>query len=290
MTQENLVQLALKTKFRMRSPIMGRYRDSNDKTVYTQLYGENKNKLFYGPMGHEGVDLRTQGFWEYRTSKQVKAYKRNEDEFQGRIPIQAAHDGEIVSVYSDDLAKGIGVKIVSKVYKSQGIKFKFETLYYHLDSVRIWKDDPKKTKWEEVRGENFVKEGTVIGTAGNSGPYTTGAHLHFSFTIWYDEGNGFKRLNNEIWGMVDPMPFFRPNYLFRRANSTLKIGSMKNLSMTMGGWLAMLLSQALVWADMPMAPEKVEAGVQVVLGVAGLLAVYWGRYRQGNITWYGKKK
>ena len=49
---------------------------------------------------------------------------------------------------------------------------------------------------------------------------------------------------------------------------------------------------AIVVLSMVFSPEEASALVAAVVGVVkavGILMVYYGRYRQGDITWYGRK-
>lgn len=180
----------------LKSPIPRRYFTERDKCLVNQLFGENKNALFYGPEGHNGIDFRTKGAWKYNFDK-IKGFIRipkDDPEEEGMIPIHAAHDGFITSGYNDDQREGIYVKIQDEKEKE------FATTYFHLDKIRVWKDDGRTTVWEQVKGKDFVKAGTVIGWGGNSGKFTTGAHLHFTL-----------RKNGKA---VDPMPYFKDNTIY----------------------------------------------------------------------------
>lgn len=58
-----------------------------------------------------------------------------------------------------------------------------------------------------------------------------------------------------------------------------------NQSLTISGAAVVVLS-------MIFSPEEASALVAAAVGVvkaAGILMIYWGRYRQGDINWYGKK-
>lgn len=162
-----------------------------------QFFGENKSTdpdrrlSFYGPNGHTGWDIATKGAvkYLYHNIKGLVSRHREDPEEAGLIPIYAAHDGYVVSPFNDDRKSGIYVKIRDAKNPD------YETTYFHLDKVRVWRGDTKQTAWEQKFGEDFIKAGTVIGWGGNTGKYTTGAHLHL--TLRY-KGKP-----------VDPMPFFQ---------------------------------------------------------------------------------
>lgn len=115
--------------------------------------------------------------------------EQNGIDFKAKIgcPVYATHNG-IVTWSGKDSGGGIGVSIINT-----RVGLGFKTICYHL----------KETKVKE--GE-MVKEGQVIGLSGNTGKYTTGAHLHFGLkevkngeTINHD--NGYK-------GAIDPADNF----------------------------------------------------------------------------------
>ena len=171
---------------------------NNKKTcIVTQLFGENKNSLYYGPLGHQGIDFRTIGKWKYFYST-IKGYfrrYRSKKEEKGTIPIVAAHDGILSAGFNDNQTEGVYMKIRSTEDKA------YETMYFHLSKLRVWRDDERMTGWERRNGRNYVKRGSIIGGGGNSGRYTTGPHLHFEL-----RKNGKK---------IDPMPFFKDNIIYQ---------------------------------------------------------------------------
>lgn len=181
--------------FKFISPIPSKFYFRGRYCQINQFFGENKSTdpdrtvKFYGPNGHNGWDISTKGTFKflYNNIKKFLSTNREKVEIEGTIPICAAHDGYIVSKYNDDRANGIYVRIRDAQDPD------YETLYFHLDKIRVWKGDDIHTSWEEEKGENFVKAGTVIGYSGNTGKYTTGAHLHFM--VFY---KGVA---------VDPMPY-----------------------------------------------------------------------------------
>lgn len=173
---------------KLRSPIPKKYHNQREVCILTQLFGANKNKLFYGKDGHQGLDMRTVGVFKYNFNKFFgwAKLKREEKESTGGIEIVASHDGYLSMGYNDNYKDGIYVKIRSE-------DDKYETLYFHLSKIRRWKGDDN-TAWDKRKGrEDFVKAGTVIGWGGNSGKYTTGAHLHFELRKFI--GGSFIRLD-----------------------------------------------------------------------------------------------
>lgn len=167
--------------FKFISPIPSKFFVNGRFCRINQFFGENKSSdpnrtvFFYGPNGHNGWDIATKGALKYLYDN-IKGFltiKREKKEEDGTVPICAAHDGYIISKYNNDREKGISVRIRDAKDPD------YETLYFHLDKIRVWIGDENHTTWEQKNGENFVKAGTVIGYSGNTGRYTTGAHLHF---------------------------------------------------------------------------------------------------------------
>jgi len=98
--------------------------------------------------------------------------------------IKACHDGDvIVGNWSD------GNKYVWIVNKTQKIK----TMYCHLSAHKVKTGDK-------------VKAGDVIALSGNTGKYTTGAHLHLGLYLIDANGN-YTEYNNGYDGAVDPAPY-----------------------------------------------------------------------------------
>ena len=58
-----------------------------------------------------------------------------------------------------------------------------------------------------------------------------------------------------------------------------------NQSLTISGIVVFVLAQVFTPDE---ANQIVQAGFMVA-NVVGILMAYYGRYRQGDITWYGKK-
>ena len=63
----------------------------------------------------------------------------------------------------------------------------------------------------------------------------------------------------------------------------------KTYSLTFAGWLAMLLGSFFSAVGIDTTPGDLEEAVNGVLVISGLIVVYVGRIRQGDINWYGKK-
>lgn len=171
----------------LRCPIHKNYINRRQVAMINQLFGENKNKLFYGANGHSGIDFQTQGVFKWVYSNLTKVLRLGREKAEtddGIIPITASHDGYLSIGWNDDYREGIYMKV-----KGEG----YETLYFHLSRLVRWKGDPEKA-FDNEMGIDFVKRGTILGYGGNSGRYTTGAHMHFEL-----------RINGKI---VDPMPYF----------------------------------------------------------------------------------
>jgi len=62
------------------------------------------------------------------------------------------------------------------------------------------------------------------------------------------------------------------------------------MSLTIQGWAAGIVLAGLQWADITIATDDVTTFITVVLGLFSGVGVYIGRYRKGDIYWYGKRK
>lgn len=196
---------------RLSSPIPDRFMNKHRFCQITQLYGENKNKLFYGAKGHQGIDFRTKGAIKYlfhRIKKYILKPKSLKERI-GNIPIQASHDGYLLNDFNEDIINGIYIKLLSTCGN-------YITTYFHLDSIRVWKDDNITTGHEKIQGKNFVKKGSVIGYGGNTGKYTTGAHLHFSLRQKIKDG----------WELINPMPYFQDDIVYQRNDKSYYKGKL----------------------------------------------------------------
>ena len=178
---------------KLRCPIHKNYIHKRKTSFITQWFGNVHPK--FGK--HYGVDFRIKGpyKWLYHRFKGYSRVDRTAPEEVGLIPILAAHDGYLTSSYNDDKKEGIYVKIKDGDY---------ETLYFHLDKIRVWKGD-KNTAWDKMKGKDFVKKGSIIGWGGNTGKYTTGSHLHFELR------HKGKR--------IDPIPYFQDNVVYRKGST-----------------------------------------------------------------------
>jgi hypothetical protein len=141
----------------------------------SQLFGVNRDLYYknFGLEGHNGLDISVGG----------------EKQGYGE-PILAAHDGIVKDlVYETEWkTKGNGIYLES-------LDGSFRTIYWHLSEI-------------QVRGNQQVKQGEVIGLMGNTGfvrPEVTpqyprdGTHLHFSVAI--------KGKQSEYGDFVDPTPY-----------------------------------------------------------------------------------
>lgn len=106
--------------------------------------------------------------------------------------IYAAHDGIVQFAGSDGDG---GVQVIIWDDKKQ-----FKTIYYHLLDFSA----------KLHRGIKVVA-GEMIGTADNTGKYTTGDHLHFGMKFTTIHGNTLDS-NNGYYGAVDPAPYFINRY------------------------------------------------------------------------------
>jgi murein DD-endopeptidase MepM/ murein hydrolase activator NlpD len=120
----------------------------------------------------------------------LKMKGHNGIDFKARngCPVLAAHGG-IVSDCGTDSGGGNYVELDS----AEG----YRTIYYHLKSIGVSKG-------------HGVSAGFVIGTADNTGVYTTGDHLHFGLKeikngATINKDNGYN-------GAIDPAPFFALRY------------------------------------------------------------------------------
>ncbi len=146
----------------------------------TQLFGENA--LDYsqlGIVGHNGIDYRT---------------KHCQD---GRAYVLAAHDGIMQTeknYYSETGGKMIKLVGDNQDIFGNGHKGKPMTMYCHLSEIK------------KPIGA-FVKKGQMIGIAGNTGSFTTGAHLHFGLYIMWEKLGFALESDNGYGGAFDPLPF-----------------------------------------------------------------------------------
>jgi len=194
---------------KLRCPIPTTYLNNGKICVVNQMFGENKNQLFYGPEGHRGLDLHTTGSVKFKRYKQKYsegkwtgswlAEPRTPLEKLGRIPIHAAHNGTIGLVLNKDKeAQGWGLFVTAE---PEGTK-QYRTLYWHIESP-----------WRSLSAfigavistviRRKVYAGSPVAIGGNNG-MSTGPHLHFSLDVREQDRNG----KWGSWVRVDPMPYF----------------------------------------------------------------------------------
>lgn len=111
-------------------------------------------------------------------------------------PVYAAHSGLCTYAGID----GDGGKSVTITENTKGNSYK--TIYYHLND------------WVAQKGIK-VRAGQLIGYAGNTGKYTTGAHLHFGLKEVYD-GNTINKTNGYL-GALNPADYMPKNWDKSRA-------------------------------------------------------------------------
>lgn len=198
------------------SPIMKRYQWEARTCMLTQLYGENKNRLFYGPKGHGGVDFKTKARWKYKRDNRVPTgwveSERTPEEAMGRIPIVACHKGTLSTILYDNKQKmGWGVKVTADPFTDdRGTTWQYYTLYWHIEtpwrSLRQfrWKDAIKSiSDLIKIFNNKRVNRGAIIAIGGNNGK-STGPHLHLSLRRRYKDPSG----KWTRWEEIDPMPHF----------------------------------------------------------------------------------
>lgn len=197
-------------KFTLQNPIPKRYLCRLNSFLVNQVFGENKNKKYYGEKGHQGIDYKTRFWWGWADSIPGQAYKG-----WGVIPVLSAHSGQLSTGYNDDPSSGIVMRITSYEFEENGIKTVYQTIYHHLHELRRWKIE---------NGVNYIRRGACIGYSGNTGKDTTGHHLHFELRR--------KQLIKgrwTNWEAIDPIPYFMDGVNLRKPFSTklLNKNSMK---------------------------------------------------------------
>jgi hypothetical protein len=62
------------------------------------------------------------------------------------------------------------------------------------------------------------------------------------------------------------------------------------MSLTLTGLVVALIGFIFQQGGVDVAPEKIQTTIEVVMQAVGLITAYIGRFRQGDIKWYGVKK
>jgi len=209
-------------QFVLRSPIPRQYFSNRKYCQVNQLFGENLVSYYksMGLLGHRGIDFKTTGVFKFLFHNLfgfLQKMRINDQRRDGEIPILAAHDGYIISQFNDNKTEGVFVKIESPEVKIGDVVCKVTSIYFHLSRVRRYKGDGTNNSWTKKYGEDFVKAGSVIGYAGNTGRYTTGAHVHFGIRVARKYENTFYvEFSNGYTGYEDPMPYFVDETVYQR--------------------------------------------------------------------------
>lgn len=205
----------------LRSPLLKRHATDRKKFRINQHFGRNDNSFYkqMGLKGHNGIDFRTKYEFHYLFSnvfgfRKVEAYTAQK---AGKIKTQAVIDGT-VQWAGKDSGGGLGVRYITDVLTwdkedtdlgdgsviHTGEQFKLEITHYHLDSIR-----------ESITVGKKISEGVILGMCGNSGRYTTGAHLHFATRFLRKEGSKYvANMNNGYSGCVNPIIFLNKDVLY----------------------------------------------------------------------------
>lgn len=203
--------------FKCRLPIKRSFINSGHTCILNQLYGENLLNI-YGPEGHLGWDIKTMGNSRWVRDNTVlggfRREERTQEEKDGFIPVIAAHDGELSTNFFYR-AKQVGWGMVITHKENENLEYR--TLYWHIESP--WRS---LAKW--IAGMlpsekmNYVRAGSIIAIAGNSGwpKYSSGPHLHF-------EIQRRERYNGSWsdWESVDPVPYMQdPDIIYQKYGMT----------------------------------------------------------------------
>jgi murein DD-endopeptidase MepM/ murein hydrolase activator NlpD len=125
-------------------------------------------------------------------------------------PILAMHNGT-VSYARFDKGGGNMIEILSDEKRDFGkLNVRYKTLYAHLDRM-------------DVKEGDCVRKGQVIGMSGNTGQYTTGAHLHNALKLVDDSGDTINGRDGFL-GAIDHLPFIDFNWKLN-FTGTLQRGS-----------------------------------------------------------------
>lgn len=192
----------------LRSPLLRKHKYARKTVFITQLYGENALGWYkqWGLDGHDAWDIQTKGvtqFIYHNILGFITGDRISKAEEGGTIDIQAGIVGTVISAQQKDGGKE--VRILSDIVNVKGRECKLELLYLHLDS------------WRVQEGQKIV-DGVIIGKAGNTGKWTTGAHLHFAVRPHWKRSNGTYTpdYDNGYNGYVDPTPYMADGTVYQK--------------------------------------------------------------------------
>ncbi len=192
--------------FEMQSPLKPQI---NGIILLNQAFGTNANNFYkeLGMIGHNGLDMYTQNFGD------------------GNAPVTAAHDGYVISDASKDTdASGRRVWIISDEVEIDGRKCKVKTVYFHLKSARVSTHHDlnnsiyfDRYNQDKHKGKYWVRAGSEVGIANNTGKYTTGAHLHFGMYICWKRADGsyIEDTGNGYGGAVNPQLYLLDDFVYQ---------------------------------------------------------------------------
>lgn len=212
------------SKPKLRCPLGYQYLPERKYCTLTQMFGENRTSFYaqLGLLGHDGWDIRTKTTYKYIVKNIKNSLSKflpvmlNDSEAAGAKLCYAVCDGTIVWAGKGSDG-GIGVRLETEPFTHNGELCKLSILYYHLESV-----------YEKRKVGQKVKRGYIIGRCGNTGKWTTGAHLHFAIRLLKkvngkyvaDMGNGYK-------GAVDPLPFMTgDDVVYKNRNKSYSKGKL----------------------------------------------------------------
>lgn len=189
---------------KLRCPLGYQYLRDRKYCTLTQMFGENRTSFYaqLGLSGHDGWDFRTKTPYEYLMKKvkdgvfKLMPIALDRHEADGGKMCYAVCDGKIVWA-GEANDGGIGVRFETDPFTYKGDLCKLSILYYHLESV-----------YEKRKVGQRIKRGYIIGRCGNTGKWTTGAHLHFAVKLLKKVNGRYKaETDNGYRGAVDPLPF-----------------------------------------------------------------------------------
>ena len=63
----------------------------------------------------------------------------------------------------------------------------------------------------------------------------------------------------------------------------------KKMSLTLSSLFITALGFIFERAGIKVGTEEIGTFINVTLQIVGAIGIYWGRYRQGNVNWFGRK-